>query len=183
MTGLHFRTLSLQLRLQLKPEAWKDQVTDPPIQVGKQAAKFVDEYARQHQLGYYPALDFFRERPEALFDPDLLTTLDRLAWMGAQRVRDEAINQLGPVFSSVTVESVQSLCYLMPTVRPRQADALQALEQHFTPGHIKLGLKVTMLQKRSNPEGLEAFTRKAAWKWLQDAFANVEVSQARLSKL
>ncbi len=182
MTRLHFRTLSLQLQLRLKTQSLQDRAAASPELVGQLAAQSVHEYAQQHQLGYYPALDYFRDEDTG-FDKDLLDAIDNLAWLSAQLARNESMTQLRPVFSNVEVASVQSVCYLMPKVRPQTTDALEALATHFTPNQVKLGLKVTLLQKRANPEGLEAFTRKMAWKWLQDSFANVEVSQAKLSKL
>ncbi|MGF1642445.1 MAG: hypothetical protein ACFCUJ_02305 [Thiotrichales bacterium] len=177
---LVFAHLNLHLRLQLHPETLRARLAASPAAIGRQLAEQISAYERQHLLGYYPALDYFRQLEDCGVERELIDAAESVAWVTAQLTRQETVQKLRPVFSSIEVRSVQNEAFSMPSVRPRQKDALDALVQHYTPDKIKLGLKVSLLQKRAQSEGLESFTRKMAHKWLRDSFATLEVLHVNL---
>ncbi len=172
--------LNVLLRLQLRPETLDARLAASPRVVGQRLAEQVSAYSRAHQLGYYPALDYFRHLEDSGVERSLIDAAESIAWVTSQLTRQETVHRLRPVFSSIEVKSVQNEAFTMPTVRPRQRDALEALARHYTPDTVKLGLKVALLQKRAQTEGLEAFTRRMAHKWLSDSFQTLEVLHVHL---
>ncbi|MGF1547277.1 MAG: hypothetical protein ACFCUG_08120 [Thiotrichales bacterium] len=177
---LAFAHLNLHLRLQLRAELLQARLAASPDVIGRQLAEQVSAYEQQHHLGYYPALEYFRQLENCGVERELIDAAESIAWVTAQLTRQETVQKLRPVFSSIEVRSVQNEAFSMPSVRPRQKNALEALIQHYTPDKIKLGLKVSLLQKRAQAEGLDSFTRKMAYKWLRDSFATVEVLHVNL---
>jgi len=150
--------------------------------LGQQLAQQVDDYTRQNQLGYYPALDFFKlqQKQQGSVDSYLLDAADDVAQIAMTITKQEATRILAPVFSSVRIESVLSLAYALPSVRPGQKNALERLALHYIPDVVKFECFITMLQRHEAKPGIEIGAKKIAWQWLREAFEEMEITTARL---
>jgi len=180
VSALHVTRIGLAVTLQVPHEALERHAASSPAVVGEQLAEAVAAYVRAEGLGYYPALDYFREAGGV--DPELIAAADAIAWLAATLARNEVRVKLRPVFSSVNVQGLQAVAFTLPPVRPRQTDALQRLARHYTPDTLKLDLKVSLIQKRPPAEGIERLASHMVYKWLKANFTSVEVTSARLEQ-
>lgn len=174
---LHIHRLNLSLRIEIADEVIALHSVASPEIVGGELAAAVSDYVRNKALGYYPALDFFRHLTgdESGIDAELLDAVEGLAWLCCNLAREEIQRKLRAVFSTMSVESIQSQAFSMPTVRPGQENALRHLAQHYSPNFVKLDLAVTLIQKLPADERLEGFTRQLIQGRLKGSFKALEV--------
>jgi hypothetical protein len=147
-----------------------------PRVVGRHLAEQVLARVERDGLGYFPAVDYFRN--DADMDPDLLEALDHIAWFVTGLVRDEVSRWLGPAFSRLQVETAQCTALTMPPVRRTQRNALDALARHYTPDTVKLALTADSVAREPHPDP-QAVTRKARHevsRWLGTRFEHLEVT-------
>ncbi len=176
MNTLSVAKVALSLRLRIHPNTFERFLPASPVRVGEELAELVDDMARQDRLGYYPALEYFRDREG--FDGDLLDAVEHIAWVATSLVREEVQLKLRPLFSSVRIEGIQCLAFTLPTVRPGQANALQRLAMHYTPDAVKLDLTLSLLRKDTPREGLEKFAAHVVERWLKDSFATFDITSS-----
>jgi hypothetical protein len=149
-----------------------------PSRLGWELAKEIDSYVREQSLGYYPALEYFR-KVDAI-DKDLLDSADQVSWLMSKLARVEVQVKLRPIFSKVQFQSVQTLAFTMPPVRPNQAKALDKLAAFYTPTTVKLELVLSMIRKDSDTaeRKVETYARKMVYRWLRESFESVEVTSS-----
>ncbi len=176
--SLHVVRIGLTVRGQLPHYALEQYLPAPLASLGQQLAAQVDDYIKQNEMGYYPALDYFRQQSGV--DSYLLDAVDQVAQIAMTLTKDEVNKILTPVFSTVRIESVLSLAYALPSVRPGQKDAQQQLALHYLPDVVKFECFVTMLQRHEPQLGIENSAKKITWRWLKDAFEDMEITAARL---
>ena len=176
--SLHVVRVGLTVRGRLPHSALEQYLPAPLASLGQQLAKQIDDYANQNTLGYYPALDYFRQQNAV--DSYLLDAVDQVAQIAVTITKDEVTRILAPVFSSVRIESVLSLAYALPSVRPGKKNAEQQLALHYIPDVVKFELFVTMLHRHEPEPGMEVGAKKIAWRWLEEAFEDMEITTARL---
>jgi hypothetical protein len=146
--------------------------------VGTELAQTIDAYVREHQLGYYPALEFFRD-VDAI-DQDLIDSAEHIAWLVSKLAREEIQTRLRPIFATVKFDSIQTVAFTLPPVRPQQKDALEHLTWHYTPDTIKIELLLSMLRKDTDTaeRKVETYARKMIYRWLRDKFDYVEITSS-----
>lgn len=176
--SLHLNQAALTLEVQLPEQIFARHLPASPYVVGTALAEQVLDYAQRERLGYFPALDFFRELAGAV-DGELLEAADHIAWFACTQARGEVQRKLRPVFSSLSVQSIQSLAFTMPGVRPSQPNARRDLARHYTPDSAKLVLLVSAFQKTAQEEAMAKWASHLAYRWLKDSFARVEVTSAQ----
>ena len=149
-----------------------------PWVLGENLAGQVDAWVMEQGMGYYPALDFFRDHPEAVDQP-LLLLIDEIAAFCANYARRELRRRLSRVFSSVQIEQAQCTAYTMPRVRPSRSGAPAGLAEHYTPNTLKMELMLSSIQKTSF-EGLEEMTLNKLMRWGRDPFDAFQVNGSQL---
>jgi len=149
-----------------------------PWVLGENLAGQVDAYVMEQRLGYYPAMDFFREHPEAV-DPALLLLIDEVATYCASYARRELRRRLARAFSSIQVEQAQCLAYTMPRVRPSRSGAPGGLAAHYSPNTLKMELLLSSIQKGAF-EGLEELTLNKLMRWGREPFESFQVNGSKL---
>jgi hypothetical protein len=164
--------------LKVPEEALSRHLPSSPTRVGHELATAVDTYVREHSMGYYPALEFFRDIDG--IDKDLLESAEQIAWLMSKLAREEVQVRLRPIFSKVQFQSIQTLAFTMPPVRPNQKDAVEKLAQFYTPNTVKLELVLSMIRKDSDTaeRKVETYARKMIYRWLRDSFETVEVTSS-----
>ncbi|MGM0592921.1 MAG: hypothetical protein ACQETD_00155 [Pseudomonadota bacterium] len=149
-----------------------------PWVLGENLAGQVDPWVMEQGLGYYPALDFFRDQPEAA-DPALLQLIDEIATFCAAYARRELRRRLSRAFSSVQVEQVQCIAYTMPRVRPSRSGSPAALAAHYTPNRLKIELLLSSIQKGAF-EGIETLTLNKLMRFGREPFEAFQINGSRL---
>lgn len=162
------------VRVRLSEEVVLQHSPSSPEVIGNELVQQVHEYVKTHQLGYYPALEFFEQ--QGGLDPDLIDATESMSWLVCRLVRNEFQTRLRQVFSSVKFQTVQTIAYTMPAVRFGSANALHDLAQHYTPLSVKLEIVLSMINKRQHDEGVENFIRNALQHWLDESFESISVS-------
>lgn len=109
-----------------------------PLTVGVELAAAVQRLASDQSLGYFPALDFFRDQ-DAL-DGDLLDAFDSLTWLGEQLINSELQTRLRSVFLRHEVGDIRHHAHALPPVKPQAPNAGDHLAMHYTPNRFKIDI-------------------------------------------
>ncbi len=149
-----------------------------PHRIGAQLAEQVDAYAREEALGYYPALEYLRDRDAV--GEQLIAALDQLIWLATSLVREELRSRLRPLFASVQIQSMQALAYSMPQVRPGQPGAAARLAEHLTANRARFDLLLALLRKGGDAAGLENYIRRVSHRHLSPAFDTIEIGNVKV---
>lgn len=147
--------------------------------IGETLAVIADEYEKENKTGYYPAIDFFKTVDSV--DPDLITSAEQVAWLVAKLARETIQSKLRPIFSSVKFQSIQTLAFSLPKVRPNKNKTLAQLARHYTPDSVKVELVLTMMRRDSEADDdrAEPYARKMMFRWLQAEFEAIEVTHSK----
>lgn len=172
--SVHMSQVAMTLAVKVPHTALEKHLPASAEVVGEQLAKAVSDYAREHALGYYPPLDFFQEHGG--IDEDLLQAATNISWIVTGLARNEIRTRMRPVMSNVQFQSLQTVAFTMPTVRPGQNNALYLLQEHFTPDVVKITLLATLIQRFEDSEAAETMARSMAYRWLRNHFEHVDVT-------
>lgn len=177
--GIQVIRVSLTVTVTLSPAALRREMGDMVPAIGPNLARQVDAWVRRERLGYYPALDFFRDG-EAV-EPELLAAAEHVSWLVCEHVRKKIRTQLREPFSNVRFEKIQSLAYSMPRVRPQEPGALETLADHYTPGSVRLVLTASSIERGNLPrDGYEHRAAVKVRRWLEEVFSGVDISDTRV---
>lgn len=176
---MRFDKVLIIIDVQLKAEDLQRYLPCSADIIGKTLADIADQYAKENKTGYYPAIDFFKTQDEV--DPDLITSAEQVAWLVSKLARETIQSKLRPIFSSVQFQSIQTLAFSLPKIRPNQSNALEFLAKHYTPDTVKIELVVTMMRRDSEAQDgrAEPYARKMMFRWLESEFATLEVSNSK----
>jgi len=175
--GLQFSRVAVSFIVKVPRPVLEQHMAASPEVVGEELARQIALYAQQNRLGYYPALDYFLEHGGV--DADLLNAVESMTWLVTGLVREEVKTRLRPVFSNIQFESIQTLAYTMPTVRPGQNNALLRLSEHFTPDQVKVAIIATAIRHRDTPETAVRMAERMIWRWLHEHFEKLEITHIR----
>ena len=166
----------LLLRLKLSDHPVWQHLPLSAEKVGRELAEVIDRYCRDHELGYYPALEFFRQVTD--FDQALIDDVEQIAWAASKLAREQIQSRLRPVFSTVKFQSIRTEAFGLPPIRRGRSNSLERLAEHYTPNRIKVELLVSSLRKEGDDRGeaMEGYARKMIYRWLSDIFEEVEVT-------
>lgn len=143
-----------------------------PLTVGIELSHQVRKYVEQQSLGYYPAIDFFRQEQliEAVaIEPDLLEVYDSLQWLGEQLIQSEFRTRLRSVFVQHRILEIHHHASTLPKVKPGSVDAANLLAAHYAPTRFKIDF-----QGRPTPRVNEASIPGAALFALRDSFEQAD---------
>lgn len=179
---MRFDKVLVTIDVQLKPDVLQKYLPCSASVIGKALADIAEQYQQENKTGYYPAIDFFKSLDGV--DPDLITSAEQVAWLVSKLARETIQSKLRPIFSSVSFQSIQTLAFSMPKVRPSQQDAVEKLAKHYTPDSVKIELVLTMMRRDSdeNDGRAEPYARKMMFRWLENAFESIEVTNSKILK-
>lgn len=183
MNSLHISRIALSVRARIPGRAFTAYFPSPVESLGKQLASQVHECVRKLELGYYPALEFIKQQD--CVEQFILDALEQVSEYALQWSKNEIYSLLRPVFSNVSIESIQLVCNTLPGIRPGQNHAQVLLAAHFTPDTIKFELNVAIVQKQAFSPGVEkndlqTATKKTVLRWLNESFTAVNISSTRM---
>ena len=173
-------TVAASLTVSVPQEVVEQSVGYLPWVLGENLAGQVDAWVMERGMGYYPALDYFRDHPEAV-DPALLVLIDEIATFCAAYARRELRRRLSRAVSSVQIEQAQCTAYTMPRVRPSRSGAPAGLALHYTPATLKMELLLSSIQ-RGSFEGLEELALSKLIRWGREPFETFQVNGSKLLK-
>ena len=176
---MRFDKVLVTIDVQLKPDVLQQYLPCSANVIGKALANIADQYQQENKTGYYPAIDFFKSLDGV--DPDLITSAEQVAWLVSKLARETIQSKLRPIFSSVSFQSIQTLAFSMPRVRPNQQDAIEQLARHYTPDSVKIELVLTMMRRDSDADDARAepYARKMMFRWLEREFESIEVTNSK----
>jgi len=176
---MRFDKVLVSLNVRLKPEALQQHLPCSADIIGKILAGIAIEYERDNKAGYFPAIDFFKTLDNV--DPALIESAEQVAWLVSKIARETIQKQLRPIFSSVHFQSIQTLAFSMPRVRPSKVDVMQQLSRHYTPDTVKIELILTMIRRDSeaSDDRAEPYARKMMFRWLESEFESIEVTSSK----
>ncbi len=176
---MRFDKVLITIDVQLKAESLQQYLPCSASIIGRTLAKIADEYVKTNKTGYYPAIEFFKTLDHV--DPDLIISAEQVAWLVSKLARETIESKLRPIFSSIKFQSIQTLAFSLPNIRPKQSDAIELLAGHYTPDKVKIELILTMMRRDSEVEDdrAEPYARKMMFRWLQPEFENIEVTSSK----
>ncbi len=179
---MRFDKVLLIIDVQLKEQSLQQYLPCSATVIGQTLAAIADEYEKENKTGYYPAIDFFKTLDSV--DPDLIMSAEQVAWLVSKLAREIIQTKLRPIFSSVQFQSIQTLAFGLPKIRPGKADAIEQLARYYTPDSVKIELVVTMMRRDSEAEDdrAEPYARKMVFRWLESAFESVSVKNSKAFK-
>lgn len=170
-------TVAASLTVTVSQEIVEQATGYMPWVLGDNLAGMVDAYVMEQQLGYYPALDYFRDLPQTV-DPSLLILIDEIAIFCAEYARRELRHRLARAFSSIGVEQLQCTAYTMPRVRPNHSGAPEALALHYSPDTLKVELLLEMLREEAL-DNVETLALNRLTQWGREPFARFKANGAQ----
>ena len=176
---MRFDRVLVIIDVQLKADSLQQYLPCSADIIGKTLASIADEYTTENRTGYYPAIEFFKTLDTV--DPDLITSAEQVSWLVSKLARETIQLKLRPIFSSVQFQSIQTLAFSLPKVRPNNVDALELLAKHYTPDKVKIELVLTMMRRDSEAEDnrAEPYARKMMFRWLESEFEFVNITSSK----
>ena len=177
---MRFDKILVSINVQLKPADLQQYLPCSANIIGQTLAQIAQEYEQENKTGYYPAIDFFKTQDNV--DPDLIASAEQVSWLVSKLARETIQEKLKPIFSSVQFQSIQTLAFSMPKVRPNKTDAIVQLAKHYTPDTVKIELLLTMMRRESEAQDgrAEPYARKMMFRWLEAEFESIEVTNSKL---
>ncbi len=176
---MRFDKVLVILDVQLKADELQQYLPCSASIIGQTLAQIAVEYEQENKAAYYPAIEFFKTLDGV--DPELIASAEQVAWLVSKLARQTIQSKLRPIFSSVQFQSIQTLAFSLPKVRPNRADAIEQLTKHYTPDSVKVELLLTMMRRDSEAEDdrAEPYARKMMFRWLGSAFESIEVTRSK----
>jgi len=175
MNQLNLTRIAVSLQVKVPAEAIEQHSAASPYIVGEELARQVAAYVQHERLGYYPALEYFRT-VEAI-EPELLEAAQSISWLVCGLVQEELRIRLRAVFSNLKIESVQTVAYTMPGIRPGSSNALHDLAQHFSPDQVRVNLVASSICRQDNDQDVAIkLARQQIYRWLKDRFSALEIT-------
>ena len=178
MSELQVIKVELGVKLVVPINTLQKHLPAPIDKLGDQIAGEVDKWLAQHELGYYPALDYYSD--DNSFPAYLLDAVRDVSSLAVDVVANTLSELLVPIFSNIKINNIQCLAYSMPQVRLGKENAKQELSKHYTPNAVKFELIVSVLQKHKVSEGVEKYADNTVHRWLSEVFEDVEIFSTRL---
>lgn len=176
---MRFDKVLVTIDVQLKAEDLKQYLPRSVDIIGQTLASIAVDYERANKTGYYPAIEFFKTLDSV--DPNLIDSAEQVAWLVSKLAREITQKKLRPIFSSVNFQSIQTIAFTLPRMRPNQADAIERLARHYTPDTVKIELVLTMMRRDSESEDgrAEPYARKMMFRWLESEFETIEITSSK----
>lgn len=179
MAGIAIIKVSLTVNTVISTETLVQEFGELALGMGQTLSEQVNRYGRENKLGYYPALDFFKQNQG--IDQELLDSAEHISWLICEWTQRQIRLRLREPFSHVQFDQVQSVAYSMPRVRPSMPRALELLSDHFTPDSVRLTVITSSIERSNvNLAGYEKLAVHKFRRWLDPVFESIEISNAHV---
>lgn len=174
MPQLHITKIHISLKIKIPDELLERHLASSAEAVGHALTEEVLKFVKKNKMGYFPALEYIQSQGE--MDEDLMDAAETIGWFTAKIAREEIQNKLRGFFSTLSFQSVQTIAFAMPSVRPNTHKAHQQLIDHYTPNVVKLDIVASVL-KKEQLEGIANWAKQLFKRNLETSFAEMEVTQ------
>jgi len=179
MAGIAIIKVSLTVNTVISTETLMQEFGELALGMGPRLSEQVNRYTQENKLGYYPALDFFKQNQGV--DQELLDTAEHISWLVCEWAQRQIRLRLREPFSHVQFDQVQSVAYSMPRVRPSMAGAQELLSEHFTPDSVRLTVITSSIERSNiNLAGYEKLAVHKFRRWLDTVFESIKISDAHV---
>ena len=179
MNQLHITKVHISLKVEIPNEILQRHLASSAQAVGEALTEEVLKFVKKNSLDYFPALEYLQKLGE--LDDDLIDAAETIGWFSAKIAREEVQNKLRGFFSTLSFQSVQTLAFNMPQVRPNKHSAHQDLIAHYTPNTVKLDIIASVL-KREQLDGIANWAKQLFRRNLENSFEEFEVTQSSIIK-
>jgi len=169
-----FCRVAATLDLKVSQQDLEKQLPASPYVVGEEIAEQAIAYEDENHLGYYPAIDFLKQQDA--IEKDLLNTIENIAWLVSNLIREEITRRLRPTFSNIQFENIQLHAFKMPSVRPNKKNARHDLAAHYTPDHAHVSIITTSIKHYDDAVTSERMTKNLIHRWLNDYVDGLEIT-------
>ena len=173
MTQLHITKIHISLKIKISNKILEKHLAASVEVVGEALTENVVNLVNEKKIGYFPALEFLQK--QGGLDEDLMDAAETIGWFASKIAREEVQKKMRPFFSNISFKSIQTLAFSMPSVRPNQINAYQALIDHYTPNVVKLDVIASLL-KKDQLSGIENWAKQLFKRNLSEGFNNFEVT-------
>ena len=174
MTQLHITKIHISLKVKILNELLERYLASSAPAVGEALTEEVLKSVKKNNMGYFPALEYFQNQGD--LDNDLMDAAETIGWFSAKIAREEVQNKMRGFFSIISFQSVQTIAFTMPSVRPSQHNAHHALIEHYTPNVVKLDIVASVL-KKDQLDGMANWAKQLFRRNLENSFEDMEVTQ------
>jgi hypothetical protein len=175
MTQLNITKIHISLKVKVSNELLEQHLVSSATVVGEALTESVLASVKKNSIGYFPALEYFQNQGD--LDDDLMDAAETIGWFSSKIAREEVQNKMRPFFSTLHFQSVQTMAFTMPTVRPNKHNAHQSLIDHYTPNVVKLDIVASLL-KKEQLKGIANWAKQLFRRNLENSFDEIEVIQA-----
>ena len=170
--------IHISLQITLSKQALEKHLPASAEVVGETLTEDILKHVKQQNLGYFPAIDYFEK--QGVMDEDLIDAAETIAWFAAKLAREEVQIKLRPFFSKIEFQSVKCTAFGMPSVRPNQIDAWQALVEHYTPNQVKIDVLASVLKKNNQQQGMANWAKQLFRRNLAGSFEQLEITASSI---
>jgi len=174
MVQLHVTKIHVSLKVKIPDQSLQQYLASSASVVGEALTEAVLKSLKENDVGYFPALEYFQNQGE--LDDDLMDAAETIGWFAAKLAREEVQSKMRGFFSTLHFQSVQTVAFTMPSVRPNKHNAHQALIEHYTPNVVKLDIVASVL-KKDQLEGMANWAKQLFVRNLENSFEEIEVTQ------
>ena len=179
MSNITIAKVALSLTLKVTETILDRHLVSSPRVMAKLLAAEIDTYVRENNTGYYPAIEFFRDKDGV--DKELLKVFEETGWIVCKITRELLTTDLKPAFSNIQIQSIKPVAFTMPSIRLGQKDAFDQLVHHLIISNVKVGMIASSIEKISQTDDIEKIAERKIWRWLQEDFESIRVVSASLT--
>ena len=175
MAQLTVTKIHISLKVKISGELLERHLASSATAVGKALTESALASVKKNKIGYFPALEYFQNQGD--LDDDLIDAAETIGWFASKIAREEVQRKMRHFFSTIHFQSVQTLAFTMPNVRPNKHNAYQLLIEHYTPDVVKLDIVASVL-KKEHIKGMGNWAKQLFRRNLENSFEEMNVIQA-----
>jgi len=169
-----FCRVAVMLDFKVMPQDLGKHLPASPFVVGEEISEKAIAYEIENKLGYFPAIDFLKQ--QNAIDEDIVKTIENIAWLVSNLVREEITKRLTPAFSTIQFEKIQLHALKMPTVRPNKNNTAHDLAMHYAADHAHVSIITTAIKNYDDAVTSERMTKNLIHRWLNDHVDALEIT-------
>lgn len=169
--------IAISLRIRVLHQKIEQHLPTSPVIVGKELAEQISQFSHENKLGYYPALEYFKDKDVEM---DLLDAAENISIIVCDFIKEELQKYLSDDFTNIHFESLQNIAFTFPTIRFGSSNELHNLASHYSPNHVKVNIIVTVENEAIDSRSIEKSTRIKILHRLKGRFADLKINSIKL---
>ena len=171
--GLHHYQVSVALYIELQDKLFADLFEFDYCWTIEELTRIIIAYEKTQTLNYYPALSYLLSKQA--IPEQLLANLNSARRISRTMVSNLIQQKLSVAFSQVRVEQIEHFAYHIPSVKPNQQGAKQALQEHYHLNRMRVTMRLSQIYKHPIKDDGGRFITHLIYRWLSDSCTKIEV--------